>query len=173
MHWCAAHDAGGVNFQNTEWLTTDTFHPDSAENYQINPKAYGIKAFNLGSHGCVEPVAIDNPDGLNLTAYAVGDAKQLYVTIINKEHGAKARAATVTIKPTGFSSCNVETMFLTAPNSNVGATSGVTLGGAPITNDVPWRGQWTALDPSANGLCMVTVPFASAVVIKMSAPRNR
>ncbi len=28
MHWWAAHGARGVNFQNTEWLRTDTFYPE-------------------------------------------------------------------------------------------------------------------------------------------------
>ena len=170
MHWWAAHDARGVNFQNTEWLTTDTFHLDSAGNYQINPKAYGIKAFDLGSHGRVEPVNIANADDLNLTAYAVGDAKELDVTVINKEHGQGARVATVTIVPNGFSSVDAKVMFLTAPNGDIGAINGVTLGGSPILNDAPWRGQWTALDPAVNGLCTVTVPASSAVVVKISAP---
>lgn len=167
LHWWALHDAEGVNFQNTEWLTTDTFHPDSAGNYQINPKAYGIRAFDLGSHGRVEPVTIANADKLNLTAYAVGDAGGLCVTIINKEHGAGARVATVTVNSKGFSSDNIETMSLIAPNGDVQATSGVTLGGGTISNDAPWRGQWTALDPPPGGQCIVTVPAASAVIVKL------
>ena len=79
-HWWAAHSARGINFQNTEWLTTDTFHRDPAGNYQINPKAYAIRAFDLGSHGCVEPVTIGNTDGLNLTAYAVGGCYETQMT---------------------------------------------------------------------------------------------
>lgn len=170
LYWWAVHDARGVNFQNTEWLRTDTFHPDSAGNYQINPKAYGIKAFDLGSHGHVEPVSIENPGEVNLTAYAVGSAKDLYVTIINKEHGAEARAATVTIEPKGFSTGNVEEMVLIASNGDVGATTGITLGGGCIKNDAPWHGQWTAVDPPPNAPCILTVPAASAVIVKISAP---
>lgn len=166
LHWWAAHDAKGVNFQNTEWLTTDTFHPDSTGNYQVNPKAYGIKAFDVGSHGRVETVGIENPDSLNLTAYAVGNTKDLYVTIINKEHGADARAATVTIKPKDLSPGNVEAMFLTTHNGDVGATNGIALGGGCITNNAPWRGQWTTLDPAPNAPCILTVPAASAVIVK-------
>jgi hypothetical protein len=167
MHWWAEHNALGVNFQNTEWLTTDTFHPDSTGNYQINPKAYGIRAFDLGGHGCVEPSVLGNPGNLDLTAYAVGTASDLYVTIINKEHGPGARAASVTIRPKDFAMGDVEAMSLLAPGGDVGATSGITLGGAPIVNDAPWRGQWTTLDPAENAPCVVTVPAASALVIKM------
>ncbi|HEV2319351.1 MAG TPA: glycosyl hydrolase family 79 C-terminal domain-containing protein [Verrucomicrobiae bacterium] len=168
MHWWAAHNARGVNFQNTEWLATDTFHPDASGNYQINPKAYGIKAFDLGGHGCVEPVIIGNPDGVNLTAYAVGTATNLFVTIINKEHGPGARTASVTMTAGGFSLGDVTEMFLEAPHNEVGATSGITLGGAPIVNNGPWRGQWTVLDPPPNAPCIVTVPATSAVVMKIS-----
>ncbi len=169
LHWWAAHNARGVNFQNTEWIPTDTFHPDSEGNYQISPKAYGIKAFDLGSHGRVEPVAIANADGLDLTAYAVGDVTNLYVTIINKEHGPGARAATVAIHPKGFASDDIQTMYLTAPRGDLGATAGITLGGAPITNDAPWRGEWAALDPASGAPCILTVPAASAVIVKISA----
>jgi hypothetical protein len=168
MHWWAVHGCAGVNFQNTEWLRTDTFHPDSAGNYQINPKAYGIRAFDLGGHGRVEPVSIANTNGLNLTAYAVGNRSNLFVTIINKEHGAGARDAAATILPESISSASAEVMFLTAPNGDVGATNGVTLGSASITNDAPWRGKWTPLNPITHGQCTVTVPAASAAVVKIT-----
>ena len=168
MHWWAAHGAAGVNFQNTAWLHTDTFHPDSAGNYQINPKAYGIRAFDLGSHGRVEPVTIANTDGLNLTAYAVGSGSNLFVTIINKEHGAGARDAAVTILPEGISPASATVMFLTAPNGNLAATNGMTLGGASMTNNAPWLGKWTPLNSVTNGQCTVTVPAASAAVVKVS-----
>lgn len=168
MHWWAKHGAAGINFQNTAWLHTDTFHPDSAGNYQINPKAYGIRAFDLGSHGRVEPVTTVNTNELNLTAYAVGNGSNLYVTIINKEHGAGARDAAVTITPDGMSSGSAAVMFLTAPKGNLGATNGVTLGGGVITNDAPWLGKWTSLNAVTNGQCAVTVPAASAAVVKIS-----
>ncbi|MDE3066024.1 MAG: hypothetical protein KGJ60_00590 [Verrucomicrobiota bacterium] len=168
LWWWAAHGVAGVNFHNTEWLTTDTVYLDASGNYRINPKAYAIKAFDLGAHGRVAPVSIINANGLNLTAYAAGDAANLYVTIINKEHGAGARAAAVAIVPKDISSGNVAVMFLSAPDGNVGATSGITLGGVPIANHVPWRGRWTMLHPVRNGACAVTVPAASAVVVKIS-----
>lgn len=168
MHWWAAHGAAGINFQNTEWLSTDTFHPDSAKNYQINPKAYGVRAFEMGSHGRVEPITIVNTNGLNLTAYAVGNETNLYVTIINKEHGTGARDAAVAIVPDGIASGNATVMFLTAPNGDLGATIGVTFGGATITNDAPWLGKWTSLNATTNGQWAVTVPAASAAVVRVS-----
>ena len=116
----------------------------------------------------MEPVSIGNSNELNLTAYAVGNGSNLFVTIINKEHGTGARDAAVTIKPDGISSGSAAVMFLTAPNGNLSATNGVTLGGASITNDAPWAGKWTPLDSVTNGQCVVTVPAASAAVVKVS-----
>jgi hypothetical protein len=169
LHWWAAHGAAGVNFQNTEWLRTDTFYHDADGNYQIYPKAYGNKAFDVGSHGSVLPVAIGNTNGLNLTAYAVGDVTNLYVTIVNKEHGWEARAASVSIVGKGLALTNAAAIFLTAPNGDVGATNGITLGGGIITNNAPWHGQWTPLNPAATGECAVRVPAASAVVVRISS----
>jgi hypothetical protein len=172
MHWWAARGCAGVNFhnnQNSGWLRTDTIYmDDSTKEYGINPKAYALKAFDLGSHGRVEPVVIGNADGLNLTAYAVGDTTNLCATIINKEHGAGARGATVTLAPGGFSWSSAQVMFLTVPNGDAGATNGITLGGAPITNNAPWRGQWTVLNLTANHSCRVIVPAASAALVKLS-----
>jgi hypothetical protein len=170
MHWWAAHGCRGVDFHNTEWLKTDTVFFDSSKDFRINPKALGIRAFDLGGHGRVEPIAISNSDGLNLTAYAVGDGINLYVTIINKEHGGAARDSAVTIVPNGFPASQAEAIFLTASNGDAGATNGITLGGEPITNDAPWRGQWTRINPGKTGEWDVTVAAASAVVVKISGP---
>lgn len=167
-HWWAAHGAAGVNFQNTEWLRTDTFYRDADGSYQIHPKAYGLRAFDEANHGATKPVAVVNADKLNLTAYAIGNATNLYVTVINKEHGANSRGAAVNILAKDFGARNVSALFLTAPNNNLQATSGVTLGGATITNNAPWLGQWTALKVGQDGRCTISVPSSSATVVMLS-----
>jgi hypothetical protein len=169
MYWWAARGLAGVNFHNNQWLKTDTFYLDRATGeYQINPKAYAIRAFDLGSSGRVERVVIGNSHGLNLTAYAVGDGTNLCITIINKEHGSGARDATVTIVPADFSFKSAGVMFLAAMNGGAGATSGITLGGSLITNNAPWQGRWTTLPATTNHLCQVLVPATSAAVVKLS-----
>lgn len=167
MHWWAARGCGGVNFHNKEWLRTDTIYLDQNGICRIHPKAYGLKAFDLGSHGNVEPVAISNPDNINLTAYAVRAGTNLLVTIINKEYGRRARAAIVTIVtivPDDISK-QVQIMFLTG---NVTAKAGMKLGGAAIADDGSWRGKWRVLKPGKSGSCVVKVPAASAAIVRFS-----
>jgi hypothetical protein len=168
MHWWAEHGCQGVSVHTGLSNLNGAVYRDGRGNWQVFPFSYGIKAFDLGSHGRVEPVTMGNADGLNLTAYAVGDEANLYVTIINKEHGAGVRSAGVTILPNGFVSGKAEAMFLTAPNGNLEATNGITLGGASITNNAPWHGQWTVLKPVANNQCTLVVPAAAAAVVKIS-----
>jgi hypothetical protein len=168
LHWWAAHGSSGINFHNQAWIPTDTIFPDSQGNYEVHPKAYALKAFDVGGHGNVDPLGIVNADGVNLTAYAVGDETNLYVTIVNREYGTGARDASVTIAFAGFGAGNVAAIYLTDTNG-VNATNGVTLGGGGITNNAAWQGQWTALNSVTNNRCTVTVPATSAAVIRIVA----
>lgn len=164
MHWLAARGCGGVNFHNKEWLRTDTIFLDQKGNCHINPKAYGLKAFDLGSHGNIVPVAISNPKKINLTAYAVRSREGLFVTVINKGYGFFARKAKVTIVPDADSK-KIEVIFLTG---KVSAKTGMKLGGSAIGNDGSWNGKWKLLMPDKNGDCIVEVPAASAVIVKLA-----
>lgn len=167
LHWWAARGGAGVNFHNTEWLKTDTVYFDEASRaYQIHPKAYGVKMFELGSGGRVEPVGIANPNGLNLSAYGVAATNALCVTILNKEHGPGARDAAVTLAFPGFSPGRAVVMFLSAPHGDIGATGGMTLGGGAITNNATWQGEWQPLRPGESGQLFVKVPAASAALVK-------
>lgn len=167
LHWHAAHGARGVNFHNKRWIYTCTMVQDGAGVFHLNPKAYGLKAFDLGSHGRVEPLDVTNREALNLTAYAVRGTSEELVTLINKEHGAAARSADVNIAlPTKVA--HAEGIFLTAPQDNPRARSGITLGGAMIADDGTWTGKWTSL-PTANGAVVVNVPPTSAAIVRISA----
>lgn len=167
LHWWAASGCAGVNFHNKAWLYTDTVFLDSNKQYQVNPKAYALKAFELGSHGRVVPVVSCGGSNLNLTAYGVLGTNALFVTIINKEHGANAREANVTIVPGGlFEAAAV--MFLAAADAEAGAMSGITLGGAPITNHAPWQGRWKVLPEARNGRFRLAVPPVSAAIVRLS-----
>jgi hypothetical protein len=167
MHWQAARGLTGINFHNNQWLKTCTIYLGPSGELLANPKAYAIKAFDLVSGGRTEPVEISNPNGVNLTAYAIKGNRFLYITIINKEHGAQARSVHTKIAAKGFTKGKAAAMFLTAPGNNAGAMNGITLGGDAITNNRPWNGQWTVLGNKHNGQYDVTVAGASAVIVKI------
>jgi hypothetical protein len=172
LHWWAAHGAAGVNFHNKQWLFTDTVVPDPAapaRRFAVTPKAYGIKAFTVGSAGHVKPVAIENADGINLTAYGIGGRDGDYVTIINKTHGGGATDAAVTVIPAGDPGSRpvqAELLTLTGTEPGDAAGPGATLGGAPITGDAPWDGTWSTLPADPSGI-QLTVPATTAAVVRI------
>jgi hypothetical protein len=185
MQWWAQHGAAGVNFHNKQWIYTDTITPGNlvsgsctpapCANYQAAPKGYGIKAFDLGGHGYVEPVEISNPENVNVTAYAVGEGQDLYVTVINKTHTSTndATDAALAIQPDGFAAASAAWMALSNGSpGNAATTTGTTLGGAVIANNGSWLGEWTPLSPSSSGGVTLSVPSASAAVIHIRAASN-
>jgi hypothetical protein len=179
LYWWASHGAAGVNFHAGDHVARgDTNVPcwyspfwTAPDGYAAHSLAYGMKAFDLGGHGRMIPAVLSSA-AINLTAYAVqAPDGSLRVTLINKTHGADATDAQVTLTqaygaPT-FRQRRV--MFLTAPQGDVAAKTGITLGGAAITDDGSWTGTWTPLPQPANGgLLTVTVPAASAAVVELN-----
>jgi hypothetical protein len=104
-----------------------------------------------------------------LSVYAIlADDHSLFLTIINKEHGHAAKAAGVIFPSTaGFDTA--KEVSLIAPDGDVSATSGETLGGVEIQNDGSWNGTWTDLPSDATGAFVINVPAASATVVRLSA----
>jgi hypothetical protein len=176
MHWWAAHRMVGVNFHNNPWLPTDTIVPDpnpcstaGCGHYHATPKALGMKAFVVGSHGFVEPVTITNPQKINLTAYAVGTAHELYVTIINRTHNSThdATDAQVEIAAPGFDGAQVDTMELTDGDPGNATLMTGTLGGSAIRSDAPWVGKWSRVGLVRGGKIVVTVHSTTAQVVRI------
>jgi hypothetical protein len=165
LHWHAQHHAVGVNFHNKRWIYTDTVFPDRSGRFQFNPKAYAIRAFEIGSQGVPVPLTITSNEHVNVTAYAVCGRQELYVTLINKEYGAAAREASATISARGISG-RAAGMFLRSASGDVAARIGITFGGTAITAD-GWNGQWTALNPCGGGQTTLRVPPSTAVVVKL------
>ena len=60
-------------------------------------------------------------------------------------------------------------MFLTAPDGDAAAKTGVTLGGASINADGPWLGKWKPLPAGKPGQYAVKVPAASAAIVRVPA----
>jgi len=176
LYWWAAHDSQGVNFHNGDEVAAGqelrpcryasfTSVPDG---YFAHPLAYAIKIFNLGSRGqivssTVTPETVD----LNFAGYAVlGADKAVYVTLINKEHGANGRDADVAIQAGSYS--KVQTIALVAPKNDVAAKDGLTLGGSGIQHDGSWQGTWSDVPSPSTGPVHVKVPASSILLVKLT-----
>jgi hypothetical protein len=167
MHWWAAHGCSGINFHNNRWpMYNITICRDSDGNYQTRPQGYGIKAFDIGGHGTVVPATVSRT---GLRAYGVMDSTNLYLTIINKEHGEYGRDAEVSVKGIDVKG-PIAIMSLKAPTNNVAATSGITLGNATINNSGEWQGKWTPLQSGNDGRLTIPVSATSAVIARIGLP---
>src|SRR6185437_2309403 len=143
MYWWAEHHAAGVNFHtgdrvaagNTLLPSKYTAFFSTTDGYIVRPLGYGIKAFELGSRGKFISATTSGDSNLNLNTYTVlGDDKNIYVTLINKEHGDNARTASI-ILGAGANLTQAETISLAQSSGDIAGTSGVTLGGAEIQHN--------------------------------------
>ena len=170
LHWWAAHGAAGVNFHNKQWLYTDTIVPapaGPAAGCAVAPKAYGIRAFTLGSAGHSKPVRVGNPDGINVTAYCTGTAAGDCVTIVNKTYGERAADAAVTIGAPAPGPYDAEVITLASQPPGDVTSAAATLGGATITGAAPWAGTWRPLPAGARSGVTLTVPAATAAIVRL------
>lgn len=178
MHWWAAHEAAGLNFHTGDRVAAggDIQPPRYAAfqsapgGFAIRPLAYALKAFDLGGHGRILPLTIRNSAMLNLTAYATlaGD-QTLAITVINKEHGSRARDTVVTLAGATLKSSRAQVLFLQSAGGSIAATDGITLGGAAIDQTGSWSGAWHSIAPPATGDALqIKIPAASAAVVRLS-----
>lgn len=174
MYWWAFHGADGINFHTGDKVGAGsilrtsryTAYVNTPDGVSVRPLGYGIKAFDLGSHGRILPASVSNPDNLNVRVYSVlGDDNNIYVTIINKEHSGQAKNADVSLKIEGVP-VDAQIISLTTPNDDVAAKTGTTLGGAQIESDGSWKGKWTNLPAAMNGSLILKIPDSSANIIK-------
>jgi hypothetical protein len=167
-----SHSASGVNFHTGDtvaaadhqtpcWYATFWTHPDGT--LDVHPIAYAMKAFDLAAHGTLlSPEITGSPDTLKI--YATQDTSQtIYLTIINKQ--IDPAQPPVAIAPSMSKTYrHISSITLTAPS--LSSTSGVTLGGAPITGDGTWKGAWQPV-PASSQTLQLKVPSASAILLKI------
>jgi hypothetical protein len=181
--WWATHGISGINFHTGNTVAArDENKPcryatfwTSTNGYNIHPIGYAEKMFSLGSRGKMIPANVlpATSTNLNFTAYAVrGDDNDFYITLINQSHGATATNLSVAIStPEVNGYTHGEIIRLTAPDGEVAAKTGVTLGGAEITDNAHWNGHWQSFPvPFKNHAAALTVelPAASAAVVKLT-----
>lgn len=176
--WWAAHWADGINFHTGDKVAArDENKPcryavfwTSPHGYDVHPIGYALKMFSLTGEGTLFPAKVENINNLNVAIYATANGHDHYsVTLINREHGSSARAADVVLN-SNFKKARAQIMFLTSPNGDVAAKTGVLLGGAEIKENATWNGKWTALSgPKADGQFRVNLPPASAALVRITA----
>jgi hypothetical protein len=177
LHWWSRHGASGINFHTGDKVAAGqestpcryAAYVSTIAGYDVHPVGYAIKAFDLAGHGSMIDLDCQYAPDLNVTAYGeLGSNNTLYLTIINKEHGKTGRDATLTINA-GKTYAQGEVQFLANASHDIADKMGITLGGSPIGEDASWTGQWSTLSsPSQAGQFTVTVPTATAAIIKLA-----
>lgn len=179
--WWAAHGMSGINFHTGDKVAArDENKPcryatfrTATNGYNVHPIGYAEKMFSLGSRGKIIPLKIMPATNLNFAAYAVlGDDRSFYVTLINSSHAPTTANYSVQIGAKGIDGYTEGKIIrLAAPDGDVSAKTGVTLGGAEITDDAKWDGKWDfQLVPLQRFqfALQVEVPAASAAVVKLT-----
>lgn len=181
MWWWAQNGCNGLNFHTGNWVAAGphltrcryAIFWTNPTGVTVHPLGYAMEAFNVAAHGRFVPVHIIGPPMLNMTAYGtLAPDGDLYITAINKTHGGLARSLRVTLRA-GAQYVHALTMTMRASNGHASAESGVTLGDASFNNRGEWRGRWKPLRASLQGgLCQITVPATSAVIVKWIAKQT-
>jgi hypothetical protein len=161
MFWWASHGASGLNFHTDPHSMRYSAFLMDRKGYDVHPLGYALKAFDIAGHGHLVS-AILNSNTNNVRAYAVlGNDGALYVTLVNREYGSTARPLDISLNA-GTQVTHAQIMLLTAPNDNIRATRGLTLGGESIKDDGAWQGTWSPLKSPAFRL-----PPASVAIVKL------
>ena len=151
--------------------------------YTVHPLAYAIAAFNLGGHGKIVPMTVGNPSSANVVAYSVlQNDGSLMLTVINREYVSQpsppAHNAALAISTSGTAYNDGQVMFLTGMNNDPATTTGVTLGGSPISGSGVWTGTYMGMAHPSGSSFALTVPAAQAAIIHLfnaagpAAPTN-
>lgn len=176
--WLAANRISGINFHTGDKVAArDENKPcryavfwTSPHGYSVHPIGYALKMFSLGGQGRLLTTKVENPENLNVAAYAAAtDSNNLCITLINREHGSQGQAVEFILKP-GFAKATAEAMLLNSPEGDIAAKTGIALGGAEIQDDATWTGKWTPLPkPAMDGKFNLKLPPASAALVKITA----
>jgi bacillopeptidase F (M6 metalloprotease family) len=105
------------------------------------------------------------------TTIAVGTTQDLFVTIINRTHSTSHDVTDVlaSIQANGFQVASSAYIVLSGGQPGDAASMNVTLGGAKITNDTPWLGEWKPLKRDNDGAVRVLVQSTTAVIVRLHA----
>jgi len=163
MYSLAQVGVSGVNFHSPHDMAATIISHNSG-NYRANALYYGILAFQYGSKGNFIPLQ-KKGNAQNMNSYAVLDSMQnIYLTIINKD---TLNAVPVLIDA-GLTYNSAGMVSLSAPA--VSDTFGITLAGVQVQANGTWTpASWQTVNYTGNYFT-VTVPAATAEIIKLISP---
>lgn len=133
---------------------------DENGHYSAAAEYYGMLAFTLSGGSQIIDCAID-AGGKNLKAYAAKrDVREIVLTLINKE---AAYDAVVVVQSPSFKNGSI--IRLKAPSLE--SKSGITLGGAAISDDGSWKSNESEPLATISGKPQVHIPAGSAALVKL------
>jgi hypothetical protein len=161
MYTVAGLGVSGVNFhQDDQGYDSPVLISDAG--LTAEPLFYGLLCFKQSCMSNLIPASTINPNGLNLSAYAViKDDSSLLVTLINKSSSTGGNVTIHTGRPLHSSG------YISLTASALTSTTGVTLGGHSVSAD----GSFTLADytpiPFNADSTQINVPAGSALLIQL------
>ncbi|HXA46026.1 MAG TPA: hypothetical protein VNW52_00240 [Burkholderiaceae bacterium] len=135
----------------------------------VGPEYYAMYLFSLAATGQLQNVAVTNPSGLLMSAYAVaGKDGSQYVMILNKDQNTTAQ---VTLQLNASASQATATVLASSLTGTATPSlqrgDSITLNGAPIDTGGGWNPAAPPTYPVTNGnMVSLNVGPASAVLLK-------
>jgi hypothetical protein len=162
----AENGSSGVNFHGggpgqdgpTPFLYTPIQEMNGAVT-GVQPVFYGILLFSLAGNGDVLQTTA-RANALNFTAYAVAQGDGSTNVVLDNKDATSAIVASVDL---GGAVTSASAIYLLGPS--LGATTGVTLAGAPVSAAGAWNptAPWSL--PVSGNVVTVALPPASAAVV--------
>ena len=166
MYILAAHGCAGINVETdlNQLGFISHYSPivhDAAGRCHVRPDYYGMLAFALAGQGDLLKLTLEKGD-LNLSAYVTKDRHgQLWLTVVNKDAAQDARVEAAL--PPGFA--HAAAFRLQAPSLT--SLDQTTLAGTAVAANGKWHPGPPEPVPVNRGLLTVSVPHASAVLVRL------
>ena len=178
MHWWAQRGIEGLNFHTGELVGMNGGF--NAPNYAVflrcqggfnlHPLGYAFLAFTQGAKGRSLSAEVKTPGPMTFTVYGFKEKNGTFlVTLNNKTFGDSGQDVKVSVHlPETVTAGRWERLDLVQKNHDVAATSGVLLGGSPVTPAGIWSGKWAAIPGEKSGQIEVVVPKTSAAILRFT-----
>jgi hypothetical protein len=157
----ASYGASGVNLHaGTQFYTP--IETRETNQSLARPLYYGLLLFRMCAHGRLIPANVVSGPKLEVSTYAtLARDGSVAVAIINRE---QAKDVTVQLDASRYFK---EGRLLRLEAPSLSATSGVTLGGAPVSPDGSWKPASNQTLSREDRFFLIHVPASSAAVVNL------